>query len=231
MKLVVFGANGPTGRRTIEMALAAGHTVTAVTRKPEGFPTYGPGLHIARADAMNPAAVNAVVAAQDAVISTLGTPYTKRTVTLYSQGTANIIAAMKRHRVRRLVCVSSMGTSGKYPDGEAFLYRKVIGPILLRMGRTVYEDMERMEEIIESSGLKWTVIRPAGLFDGDVVTDYQAEPHRLLGRFTSRTDLAHLLVQEATHDKHVGEFIDVVTTTGAPTLARMLLREALHIGK
>ena len=231
MKFVVFGANGPTGRLTTGLALAGGHTVTAVTRRPDEFPFNDPGVRVVKADVLDPAAVDAAVAGQDAVISTLGVPYSKERITLYSQGAANILAAMKNHRVRRLVCVSSMGTTPEHPEGETFFYRRIVAPVLLMLGRTVYEDMQRMEKLIETSGVDWTVVRPAGLFDGDVVTDYRAEPRRLLGRFTSRTDLAHLLVREAEDSRHINQFLDVVTTTGAPTLGRVLIKEALHIGK
>ena len=74
MKFVVFGANGPTGRLTTGLALAGGHTVTAVTRRPAEFPFSGPGVRVVKADVMDPAAVDAAVAGQDAVISTLGVP-------------------------------------------------------------------------------------------------------------------------------------------------------------
>ncbi|MBQ1041636.1 MULTISPECIES: NAD(P)-dependent oxidoreductase [unclassified Micromonospora] len=231
MRLVVFGANGPTGRLATEMAMSRGHDVTAVTRRPESFPLRGESLRVVGADVLDAAAVDAAVAGQQAVISALGVPYTKETVRTYSQGAANMIAAMRAHGLRRLVCVTSTGTSGEHAEGETFTFKKIIAPILLRMGRTVYDDMARMEKVVAESGLDWTVIRPAGLFDGDGVTDYRAEPRRLPGRFTSRTDLADLLVREATEDIHVGQFIDVVTTTGAPTFAQMFIREALHIGK
>ena len=38
MRIAVFGANGLTGRLLTEQALAAGHEVAAVTRRPAGFP-------------------------------------------------------------------------------------------------------------------------------------------------------------------------------------------------
>jgi uncharacterized protein YbjT (DUF2867 family) len=38
MRLVIFGANGPTGRQLTSQALAAGHEVTAVTRHPDQGP-------------------------------------------------------------------------------------------------------------------------------------------------------------------------------------------------
>ncbi|HAM26149.1 MAG TPA: NAD-dependent epimerase, partial [Microbacteriaceae bacterium] len=37
MKIVIFGANGPTGRLVTAQALAAGHSVTAFTRHPAQF--------------------------------------------------------------------------------------------------------------------------------------------------------------------------------------------------
>jgi len=53
--------------------------------------------------------VEEAVAGQDAVLSTLGVPYSRKPITLYSQGTAHIVWAMNRYGVRRLVCVSSSG--------------------------------------------------------------------------------------------------------------------------
>ncbi|MEV6850720.1 NAD(P)H-binding protein [Actinoplanes sp. NPDC051411] len=231
MNLVIFGANGPTGRLATEMALSRGHTVTAVTRHPEAFPVTGAALRVAGADVLDASAVDDLIAGQDAVVSSLGIGYTKEKVEVYSVGGANIIKAMQAYGVRRLVCVTSTGTTGEHAEGETFTFKKIIAPILLRLGRTVYEDMARLEKLVVASGLDWTVIRPAGLFDGDEVTDYRAEPRRLPGRFTSRIDLADLLIREATENRHVGQFLDVVTTTGAPTFAQMFVREALHIGK
>ena len=37
MNLIVFGANGGTGRQVVEQGLAAGHTVTAVVRRPDAL--------------------------------------------------------------------------------------------------------------------------------------------------------------------------------------------------
>src|SRR4051794_30503393 len=110
MKIVVFGANGPTGRLLAKQALAQGYTVTAVTRHPETFPLQDAHLRVLRGDVYDPAQVEEVVAGQDAVLSTLGVPFSRKAITVYSQGMAHIIDAMKKHGVRRLVCVSSSAT-------------------------------------------------------------------------------------------------------------------------
>jgi putative NADH-flavin reductase len=230
MKLIIFGANGPTGRLVTNMAIAEGHVVTAVTRHPDSFPRNGPRLHVARADVMDASAVNHVVYGHEAVISTLGVPYSKEPVTLYSQGTRNIVQAMLSHGLRRLVCVTSIGVSPEVPPGETFFFRMVIGPYLLKLGRTVYEDMRRMEAIVCNSGLDWTIVRPAGLFDSTAVTEYRIATRRLRGRFTSRADLADALIRAAIDNRHIGSTIEIVTTDGTPSFAKVFLKEALHIG-
>lgn len=50
IRIVVFGANGPTGRRLTGQVLAAGHDVVAVTRRPDTFPHRHERLTVVGAD-------------------------------------------------------------------------------------------------------------------------------------------------------------------------------------
>ncbi|MBB6348182.1 SDR family oxidoreductase [Nonomuraea muscovyensis] len=230
MKLVIFGANGPTGRLATTQALAEGHPVTAVTRHPEAFPISHPALDVVKADALDPVAVDRAVDGRDAVISTLGVPYGSEAPTTMSESARNIVEAMAVHGIRRLVCVTSTGVPMRPPPGETLVYRKVVVPLLLRMGRPLYEDAGRMEEIVAGTDLDWTVIRPSGLFDAHAVTDYTVGPPQMIGRFTSRRDLADALIREAVEDRNVRSIVEVITTEGTPSLYRVFVKEALRIG-
>ena len=57
MKLVIFGANGATGRLLTEQALAAGNTVTAFTRHADALPIHHQQLRVIQGDALDLAAV------------------------------------------------------------------------------------------------------------------------------------------------------------------------------
>ncbi|BCJ38539.1 hypothetical protein Athai_60420 [Actinocatenispora thailandica] len=78
MRITIFGANGRTGRLLVTQALAAGHRVTAVTRRPDTFPLRHDDLEVAAADVLDGPAVDAVVAGREAVLSTLGYPPGRR---------------------------------------------------------------------------------------------------------------------------------------------------------
>ncbi|MEU1545582.1 NAD(P)H-binding protein [Nocardia sp. NPDC005745] len=228
MRITVFGANGPTGRLLTGQALAAGHQVTAVTRQPDSSPLRHDRLEVAGADVLDPAAVDAVVAGRDAVLSTLGVPAGKEPITTYSRGVANIVAAMDRHRVRRLAVVSSSGVEPhSYSDG-GFLFNRILLPYVTRvLGKTLYDDMRRMEALVRASDLDWTIVRPSGLYHLPSVTDYTIVDGHADSRFTARVDLAASMLALLDDDHHLRATVSVVTTDDNPTLLQWIRGEAL----
>ncbi|MGO4649330.1 NAD(P)-dependent oxidoreductase [Nocardia sp. 2YAB30] len=228
MRITVFGANGPTGRLLTAQALAAGHRVAAVTRQPDSFPVHHVRLEVVGADVLDPEAVDATVAERDAVLSTLGVPAGKEPISTYSHGVANIVAAMKRHRVRRLAVVSSSGVDPRpYSDG-GFLFNRVLLPYVTAvLGKTLYDDMRRMETLVRASDLDWTIVRPSGLYNMPSVTDYTLVEGHADGRFTARADLAASMLALLDDDRYLRTTVGVITTVDNPTLLQWIRREAL----
>lgn len=227
MRTVVFGANGPTGRQIVDRALNAGHQVAAVTRRPGSIPEWA-GLTVVTADVADPDAVDAAVAGSDAVLSALGVPPSRKPITVYSQGAANIIAAMHRHGVKRLIAVSSSVMDPTWrPSGEAF-FNNVMDPLVnRRIARTAHDDMRRMEAIVRAEDLDWTIARPSGLFDHPTVTDYRVAEDVADGLFTARTDLAASMVAQLVDDRYVRRAMAVITTRVRPSIAGLIWREAV----
>ena len=80
MNIVIFGANGPTGQILTKQALAAGHTVVAVTRHPEAFALQNARLQVMHGDVFDRTSVEQAVAGQDAVLSAIGVPYSRKPI-------------------------------------------------------------------------------------------------------------------------------------------------------
>ncbi|HZC04862.1 MAG TPA: SDR family oxidoreductase [Ktedonobacterales bacterium] len=229
MNIAVFGANGPTGRLVTQQALAQGHAVTAITRHPEAFPLRHDHLRVMRGDVFDLASVERAVAGQDAILSTLGVPFSRKPITVYSQGVAHMLQAMKRFGVRRIVCVSS-GAAGENRDtGAGYFFDNVLLPIMMStIGKTTFADMKRMEALVMASGLDWTVVRPSGLFETSGVTDYQVAEDHIRRQFTSRADLADCMLRSLTDDRFLGKIMAVATFSTQPTLLQFVVREALN---
>jgi len=114
MKLLVFGATGGTGRELVKQALAQGHQVTAYARNPDKFGdiTHA-GLQVVRGDVLDPAAVEKAVSGHDAVLSAIGAGAGR--TTLREEGTRNIVRAMQKAGVCRLICQSSLASATVAP--------------------------------------------------------------------------------------------------------------------
>lgn len=232
MRIVVFGANGPTGRLLVGLLADADHDVVVVTRRPESFPlsadeAIARRIHVVRADVFQRQSVTAALKGADAVLSVLGVPFSRKPVDTFSTGTANVVAAMGSIGVRRLAVVSSTGAHHYRNRREASLSLKIFEPIISRtIGKTVYDDMRRMEDIVADSGLDWTIVRPSTLFDAEHVSDYVAGEVPPVGAFTSRIDLAHYLTTLVQDKDSVGAIPIVSTTEGTPTFLQNVKREA-----
>jgi putative NADH-flavin reductase len=138
VKVLIIGATGSTGRILLEKALEQGHQVTALVRNPSAVAPREYSPRVLGGNVLDPEALEAAVAGQEAVLSALGTHSTKPT-TLFSASTANLVDAMKKHGVRRLVCLTGVG-AGDSKGHVGFLYDRIFLPLVLR---NQYEDKER----------------------------------------------------------------------------------------
>lgn len=190
MRLTVFGGTGGTGRQLIHAALAEGHIVTAPAREPARIRAVHERLCTTRADVLDPASLDGTVDGADAVVSAVGAPQGRTPTTVYSGGVSNILNAMGRAGVSRLITVSALPVKPRAEVGR--LERHVIYPILYRFFGGSYADMARMEELMRGTNVDWTVVRPPRLTNGGATGGYRtAIDHPLRrGRTISRADLA-----------------------------------------
>lgn len=229
MKLVVFGANGPTGRLLTRLALDGDHDVVAFTRHPGAFPLAHQRLEVVGGDVHDATAVASTIDGADAVLSTLGVPFAKAPITVYSDGATNIVAGMRAAGVKRLVVVTSSAVDPHPEPLGGFLYERIVQPYVVdKLGRTLYDDMRRMEAIVAASDLAWTIVRPSGLFEAPAVSDYRVEIDHIGHRFTARIDLADCLLRQALDDTYVRSAIAVATTSARPSMLKLIWQEGIR---
>src|ERR687898_1230717 len=96
VKVLIIGATGGTGRILLDKALEQGHEVTALARNPSAIAPRDYRPRVLQGNALDPDAVEAAVAGQDAVISALGTRRTKPP-TPFSASNAKPLWALEKH--------------------------------------------------------------------------------------------------------------------------------------
>lgn len=200
MKLLIIGATGATGRELVNQAITQGHEVTALVRDAAKAAFASPVKTVV-GDVLDASSLKSALVGQEAVISSLGSaasgPF--KEMTLLSEGTRNLVAAMQAQGVNRLVCITGVGAGDSKGHGPWY-YNWLIQPLMLR---GVYQDKTRQEVIVRGSGLDWTLVRPAILTSGaakgvEAVRAFTALAGINVGTIT-RSDVAAFCLRELAH--------------------------------
>ncbi len=201
MKLLVIGATRGIGRNLVEQALDQEHEVAALVRNPQRLNISHKMLTVVAGDILDPATVRHAVEGCDAVCITIGIGPTRKPVTVFSEGTKNVIDAMTESSVNMLICVTGIGAGDSQGHG-GFFYDKIFNPLLLK---TIYEDKDRQEELVRQSSLQWVVVRPGFLTNGPLTQTYQAltEQAGVTAGKISRADVAHFILNEFDQKKYI----------------------------
>ena len=201
MKLLIFGSTGGTGRELVKQALDQGHSVMAYARNSDKIGNIQhSSLKIICGDVLDPDAVEAAVAGQEAVFITIGAG-AKRT-TLREEGTRNIVEAMQGTDVKRLICLSTLGV-GDSQNNLSFFTKYIIVGVFLRHA---FADHKRQEAVVRQSSLDWTLVRPPHMKDGTRTGVYRhgfPTTDKGIKGWISRADVADFMLKQLVDDTYL----------------------------
>jgi putative NADH-flavin reductase len=198
MKLTIFGATGGTGRELVRQALEAGHEVTAYVRAPSKLPFTHERLTVVQGQMSEVEKINQAIAGADAVLSTLG-PTSNKPGQPLTLGMQQIIAAMKKQNVQRLIAATGAGVVD--PNDQPQLIGRLFGLALRLFSKNVLADSQGMVAAIRDSGLNWTRARTPRLTDkpaiGQIKVGYAGKGP---GTQLTRADFARFMLDQLESD-------------------------------
>jgi putative NADH-flavin reductase len=213
LKIVVIGASdGTTGGLFTAKALDSGHYVTAVARTPSRITKQHDNLTVATGDVKHPLTLVEPMKGADVVIGAFGHREfsdTFKTTTLYSDGARAVLDAMKEAGVKKLIMITSSGTS--YMPGGGIVWDFIFRPFMWRF----YADMSEMELLIsETDDIWWTILRPPQLMDekvkGEAVHSVNKPATEWIAK-VSRDDLASFTLDVLEQERYENKRVYVYT--------------------
>jgi putative NADH-flavin reductase len=169
MYLLILGASGGCGRWLVRIATERGHTITALVRTNAAFDTP-PGVVMQRGDVTDVGVLDVVLPGHDAVLSAIGLRRAGRSPwaplrsppDLTERTMRQLLPAMKRHGVPRLLTVSAGGV-GESLGQLTWPVRRLVGSGNIAVA---YRDLAAMEALLAASDRDWLAVRPVTLTDG-----------------------------------------------------------------
>jgi len=197
VKLTIFGATGATGSQLVEQALAAGIQVVAFARNPSKIDANRGRLTIVQGELTDAAVIERAVSGAETVISVLGPrPGEDIKSKPLTQGMQNILAAMQKAGVRRLI-ISSTPSASDPNDLPDFKFKILVDLIKTAM-RPAYEEIVNVARLVRASDTDWTIVRVSMLNNnpgtGVIRAGYLGK--KQVGTNISRADLATFLLRQ-----------------------------------
>tara|TARA_R110002072_G_scaffold302988_1_gene490738 strand:+ start:184 stop:942 length:759 start_codon:yes stop_codon:yes gene_type:complete len=203
--ILIIGGTSGVGLETVRFALKRGHKVTALSRNPDRVTLSDSLLTIKKGDILDPQSIALAIEGHDAVIISVGIPPTRNEITLFSEGSKNVLAAMKGTDTSRIILVSGIGAGDSRGHG-GFFYDNVLQPLLLK---TIYEDKDYAEEIVSESNTRWTIVRPGFLSDHQATMNYRVveDISGITSGSISRSDVAHFMVASLENEEYLNRTV------------------------
>jgi uncharacterized protein YbjT (DUF2867 family) len=178
--VVVIGGTGATGSECVVQALARGAKVTVLARTPsklawppgtggekEGSPIADPNLTVVQGSVTDPAAVaRCITKDTTGVVVSLGGKTKDVGKTMLTDGTRNVIDAMKAAGVARVAVVTSIG-AGDSADQAPLVFKVLMATVM----RSIFDDKNNQEQLFlgpagPGRDLEFCIVRPGGLGTG-----------------------------------------------------------------
>jgi len=206
MRVLVIGATGQTGRHAVAQLLTQGHEVTAFARDPSAITQRNGHLRVAQGDARDLGSIDRAMQGHDAVLVAFG-PRTLKKDDVQEVLMRNLITAMKKHNIKRVVNLSAWGSAYDAVPPSNPIVRFFFLPVVLRH---VIADKRRGETYLFRSDLDYTNVCPGFLKNSPARRGVRASlDGKGFKQVMHREDLAVFMVEQLTSTQWVRKCVVV----------------------
>lgn len=187
--IVIFGANGRTGKEVCFLAKKSGLKVREFNKK-------------------NPSIdeLHKIITGVDGVVIVFG-PKPPYTDIFCADMTSKVVNAMKTKNIKRLICQTG-AMIGNYSHNRSIFF-EFFSERYRKSNPLGYKDRVQQEEAIIKSPLKWTIIKPPRLTEGPENKSLQVGENIKMGLLSSvsRKSLALFIVNELLNPRSIRKVV------------------------
>lgn len=211
MHILILGSTGRTGRILLSEALRRGHQVTVLVSHKGALKVKSDSIKVFEGTPLNKFTLADAAHGCDAVLSTLNIsrvsdfPWSKLRTSkdFLSASMSHILEAARATSVKRIIITTAWGVAETQKD-VPFWFRWLIKNSNIRYA---YYDHERQEQILKTSNINWTIVRPVGLTDSEKARDIQVSlnNHPKPSLTISRRNVALFILDALEKNLYVGD--------------------------
>lgn len=160
MRVAILGSTGFLGRVLLRKTIERGYEVRTLVRTPEKLGEFKSRVEVVVGTIFEAENVNEAILGTQAVISTVGPPQKNPgDPEDYKKAMEQLVSAMKRHEIRRLIHVGGAAHDGG--ESERWSARRRLLQLVLNLIYKPGLEAKQLEwQVLKGSDLDWTLVRP-----------------------------------------------------------------------
>ena len=213
MKITILGSTGFVGKVLIKKAIAEGYEVKTLARNPGKLEEIKDKIEIIKGTVFESSSVEAAIEGAEVVLSTIGPPQRNPGDPVqYEKAMKDIVSAMNKYGIKRYIHIGGAGHSGGENE-EWTISRKFLRFFLTLFGKQILVAKHLEWEVLKTSDLDWTLVRPPRITDEEASGNILANEKRLESLKVSVGDLTDFILEQITSKEWIRK-APLVSSTG-----------------
>jgi putative NADH-flavin reductase len=213
MKITILGSTGFVGKVLIKKAIAEGYQIKTLARNPGKLEEIKDKIGIIKGSIFEQLSIEAAVEGAGVVLSTIGPPQRNPGDPLqYEKAMKNIVSAMDKYGIKRYIHIGGAAHQGG--ENEVWNFnRKFLRLFLNLFGKQIMVAKHLEWEVLKTSDLDWTLVRPPGITNEVASGNILADEKRLESLKVSVGDLTDFILEQIASKEWIRK-APLVSSTG-----------------
>jgi putative NADH-flavin reductase len=203
MKITILGSTGFVGKVLIKKAITAGYQIKTLARNPEKLKEIKDKIEIIKGSVFESSAIELALEGAEVVLSAIGPPTGKQCdPALYEKAMNDIVRTMNKNGIKRYIHIG--GAVHKGGENEVWNFkRKFLRLFLNLFGKKILIAKHLEWEVLKSSDLDWTLIRPPRIANEPASGNISVDEKNLKNLKVSVEDLSDFILQQITSNEWI----------------------------
>jgi putative NADH-flavin reductase len=198
MKITILGSTGFVGKVLTKKAIAAGYQIKTLVRNPEKLKEIKDKIEIIKGSVFESSSIELAIEGAEVVLSTIGPPTGKPCdPAQYEKAMNDIVRIMDKNGIKRYIHIG--GAVHKGGENEVWNFnRKFLRLFLTHFGKQILIAKHLEWEVLKSSDLDWTLIRPPRIANEPASENISVDEKNLKNLKVSVEDLSDFILLQIT---------------------------------
>jgi putative NADH-flavin reductase len=203
MKITILGSTGFVGKVLTKKAIAAGYQVKTLTRNPEKLKEIIDKIEIIKGSVFDSSSIELALEGAEVVLSTIGPPTGKPCdPAQYEKAMKDLVRIMDKNGIKRYIHIGGAVHNGG--ENEVWNFnRKFLRLFLNLFGKQILIAKHLEWEVLKSSDLDWTLIRPPRIANEQASGNISVDDKNLKNLKVSVEDLSDFILLQITSNEWI----------------------------